>query len=51
MRNDRQRRLAQAISLDDQQRLAKEVEAYTGRLARCRDALEKIENRLARLTR
>jgi primosomal replication protein N'' len=29
MRNDRQRRLAQAISLDDQQRLAKEVEAYT----------------------
>ena len=51
MRNDRQRRLAQAISFDEQQRLAKEVAAYTGRLARCRDALEKIENRLARLTR
>jgi primosomal replication protein N'' len=51
MRNDRQRQLAQAISLDEQQRLAKEVETYAGRLARCRDALEKIENRLARLTR
>ncbi len=51
MRNDRQRQLAQATSLDEQQRLAKEVEAYAGRLARCRDALEKIENRLARLTR
>ncbi|PWS15106.1 primosomal replication protein N'', partial [Klebsiella pneumoniae] len=29
----------------------KEVEAYAGRLARCRDALENIENVLARLTR
>ncbi|HHZ6461077.1 TPA: primosomal replication protein PriC, partial [Escherichia coli] len=27
------------------------VEAYEARLARCRHALEKIENRLARLTR
>ncbi|WP_430624388.1 primosomal replication protein PriC, partial [Pseudomonas aeruginosa] len=26
-------------------------EAYDARLARCRHALEKIENRLARLTR
>ncbi|WP_139541367.1 primosomal replication protein N'' [Klebsiella spallanzanii] len=51
MRNDRQRQLAQAASLDEQQRLAKEVEAYAARLARCRDALEKIENKLARLTR
>lgn len=51
MRNDRQRQLAQATSLDEQQRLAKEVDAYAARLARCRDALEKIENRLARLTR
>ncbi|EBF1054458.1 primosomal replication protein N'', partial [Salmonella enterica] len=29
----------------------KEVEIYEGRLARCRHALEKIENVLARLTR
>ncbi|HBY1467219.1 TPA: primosomal replication protein N'', partial [Klebsiella pneumoniae] len=27
------------------------VEAYSGRLARCRQALDKIENVLARLTR
>nr|WP_244449518.1 primosomal replication protein PriC [Escherichia coli] len=27
------------------------MEAYEARLARCRHALEKIENRLARLTR
>ena len=51
MRSDRQRQLAQATSLEEQQRLAKEVDAYAARLARCRDALEKIENRLARLTR
>ena len=45
------RQLAQATSLDEQQRLGKEVEAYSGRLARCRQALDKIENVLARLTR
>jgi primosomal replication protein N'' len=47
MRNDRQRQLAQATTLEEQQRLAK-VDAC---LARCRDALEKIEGVLARLTR
>ncbi|KUQ46271.1 primosomal replication protein N'' [Klebsiella aerogenes] len=51
MRNDRQRQLASATTLAEQQRLTKEVEAYAGRLARCRDALENIENVLARLTR
>ncbi len=51
MRNDRQRQLVQATTFDEQQRLAKEVDAYAGRLARCRDALEKIEYVLARLTR
>ncbi|CCM90875.1 Primosomal replication protein N prime prime [Klebsiella pneumoniae subsp. pneumoniae ST258-K28BO] len=51
MRDQRQRQLAQATSLDEQQRLGKEVEAYSGRLARCRQALDKIENVLARLTR
>ncbi len=40
MRNDRQRQLAQATTLDEQQRLAKEVDACAARLARCRDALE-----------
>ncbi|SPX56106.1 primosomal replication protein N'' [Klebsiella pneumoniae] len=43
MRDQRQRQLAQATSLDEQQRLGKEVEAYSGRLARCRQALDKIE--------
>lgn len=51
MRNDRQRQLTQATSPEEQHGLAKEVEIYAGRLARCRDALEKIEARLARLTR
>lgn len=51
MRNDRQRQLTQATTLAEQQRLAKEVDAYAGRLARCHDALEKIEGVLARLTR
>ncbi|EMQ1182970.1 primosomal replication protein N'' [Klebsiella variicola] len=53
MRDQRQRQQAQAqaTSLDEQQRLGKEVEAYSGRLARCRQALDKIENVLARLTR
>jgi len=51
MRNDRQRQWLQATTLDEQQRLAKEVEAYAGRLARCRGALEKIESVLARMTR
>ncbi len=37
--------------LVEQQTLHREVEAYEARLARCRHALEKIENRLARLTR
>ena len=51
MRDQRQRQLTQATSLDEQQRLAREVEVYSGRLARCRQALDKIENVLARLTR
>ena len=32
-------------------RLAREADVYNGRLARCRQALDKIENVLARLTR
>ncbi len=47
----RRARLAQVTDLVEQQTLHREVEAYEARLARCRHALEKIENRLARLTR
>ncbi|POT58360.1 primosomal replication protein N'' [Citrobacter amalonaticus] len=44
-------RLAQTTSLSEQQTLQREIEAYEGRLARCRHALENIERVLARLTR
>ncbi|MDB6983156.1 primosomal replication protein, partial [Escherichia coli] len=48
---ERRARLARVTDLVEQQTLHREVEAYEARLARCRHALEKIENRLARLTR
>ena len=48
---ERRARLARVTDLVEQQTLHREVEAYEERLARCRHALEKIENRLARLTR
>lgn len=51
MKQEREQRLSQVTTLAEQQRLHKEVEAYAGRLARCRRALENIENVLARLTR
>lgn len=51
MTQARRQMLAQATTLDDQQRLSREVEACAARLARCRAALEKIENVLARMTR
>ncbi|EBJ8370632.1 primosomal replication protein N'', partial [Salmonella enterica] len=51
MTQERKIRLAQATGLVEQQTLQKEVEIYEGRLTRCRHALEKIENVLARLTR
>ncbi|HFZ8993860.1 TPA: primosomal replication protein N'' [Citrobacter freundii] len=51
MLDERKVRLAQATLLADQQALQREVEAFAGRLARCREALEKIERVLARLTR
>lgn len=51
MVTERKARLAKATDLTEQQALYREVEAYEGRLARCRHALEKIENKLARLTR
>ncbi|END8740588.1 primosomal replication protein N'' [Escherichia coli] len=48
---ERRARLARVTDLVEQQTLHREVETYEARLARCRHALEKIENRLARLTR
>ncbi|MGL4725140.1 MAG: primosomal replication protein N'' [Scandinavium sp.] len=51
MTQQRRQLLAQASTLEDQQRLAREVDAFSTRLKRCRDALENIENVLARMTR
>lgn len=51
MTQQRRQQLAQATTLEDQQRLAREVDAFSGRLTRCRNALENIENVLARMTR
>ena len=41
----------QATGFAEQQKLHREVEAFEARLARCRHALARIENVLARLTR
>lgn len=51
MKQEREQRLTTVTTLVEQQRLHKEVDAYAGRLARCRRALENIESVLERLTR
>lgn len=51
MYHEKQQQLAQVVTFTEQQRLAKEVDRYAERLARCRSALEKIESVLTRLTR
>lgn len=51
MKQEREQRLRTVTTLVEQQRLHKEVDAYAGRLARCRRALENIESVLERLTR
>ena len=51
MTRERKERLAQATGFEEQQKLHREVEAFEARLARCRHALARIENVLARLTR
>ena len=51
MTRERKERLAQATGFAEQQKLHREVEAFEARLARCRHALARIENVLARLTR
>ena len=51
MKQQRQQQYQQATTLEDQQRLAREITAFDGRLTRCREALEDIERILARITR
>lgn len=51
MKQQRQQQYRQATTLDEQQRLAREITAFDGRLARCRQALDEIERVLARITR
>ncbi|QHM96054.1 primosomal replication protein N'' [Kosakonia sacchari] len=51
MKQEREQRLRSVTTLVEQQQLQKEVEAFAGRLTRCRHALEKIEGVLTRLTR
>ena len=51
MKQMRERQLQQADTFEEQQRLSREITAFDARLARCRQALQKIETVLARLTR
>jgi Primosomal replication protein N'''' len=51
MKQTREQELQQATSLDEQQRLTREITAFDARLARCRHALQEIETVLARITR
>ena len=51
MTQQRRQQLAHASTLAEQQRLSREVEAFSARLTRCRSALENIENVLERMTR
>lgn len=51
MKQLRQQQYQQATTLDEQQRLAREITAFDGRIARCQQALQEIERVLARMTR
>ena len=51
MKQTREQQLRQVTTLDEQQRLSREITAFDARLTRCRQALQEIENVLARLTR
>ncbi|MBZ0058454.1 MULTISPECIES: primosomal replication protein N'' [unclassified Leclercia] len=51
MKNERESRLNQAETLEEQQMLMREITALEGRLERCRKALDDIERVIARLTR
>lgn len=51
MKQAREHKLQHVTTFDEQQRLSREISAFDARLARCRQALQEIENVLARLTR
>lgn len=51
MKHQRQQQYQQASTLDEQQRLAREITAFDSRIARCQQALQEIERVLARMTR
>jgi len=51
MKDERQMKLNQADTLEEQQRLMREITALEGRLERCRKALDDIERVIARMTR
>lgn len=51
MKSERETRLNQAETLEEQQMLMREITALEGRLERCRKALDDIERVIARLTR
>jgi len=51
MKSEREARLNQAETLEEQQMLMREITALEGRLERCRKALDDIERVIARLTR
>ncbi|MFA1647505.1 MAG: primosomal replication protein PriC, partial [Enterobacteriaceae bacterium] len=51
MKRDREARLNAAQTLEEQQRLLREITALDGRLLRCRQALDEIERVIAQLTR
>ena len=51
MKSERETRLKQVETLEEQQMLMREITALEGRLERCRKALDDIERVIARLTR
>jgi primosomal replication protein N'' len=51
MKNEREQQLKGSETLEEQQRLMREISALEGRLTRCRQALDEIERVIARMTR
>ncbi|PLY46607.1 primosomal replication protein N'' [Lelliottia sp. F153] len=51
MKNAREQQLKGSETLEEQQRLMREISALEGRLTRCRQALDEIERVIARMTR
>ena len=51
MKSERETRLNQAETLEEQQLLMREISALEGRIVRCRQARDEIERVIERLTR